>query len=31
MADEWTEEREKQRYVQWPAAWADEQLKARTA
>lgn len=25
----WRGEAEKQRYVQWPAAWADEQLKAR--
>jgi hypothetical protein len=27
----WNAEAEKQRYVQWPAAWADEQLKARKA
>lgn len=26
---EWQTEFRKQRYVQWPAAWADEQLKAR--
>ena len=24
-----SQEREKQRYVQWPAAWADEMLRAR--
>lgn len=23
----WTQEQEKQRYVQWPAAWADEMIK----
>jgi hypothetical protein len=27
----WNTERFKQRYVQWPAAWADEMLKARKA
>ncbi len=27
----WDEERKKQRYVQWPAAWADEMLKQRGA
>lgn len=26
---EWEKERVKQRYVQWPAAWADAMLKAR--
>lgn len=25
----WKRERDKQRWVQWPAAWADEQMKAR--
>lgn len=25
----WNQEYEKQRYVQWPAAWADEMLRAR--
>jgi len=25
--NEWDAEAEKQRYLQWPAAWADEQLK----
>jgi len=25
----WDRERQKQRYIQWPAAWADEQIKAR--
>jgi hypothetical protein len=25
----WQAEQKKQRYVQWPAAWADEMLKAR--
>ncbi|MGU7839420.1 hypothetical protein ACV22V_08135 [Burkholderia sp. AW33-5] len=25
----WNREHEKQRYVQWPAAWADEMLRAR--
>ena len=25
----WQNERDKQRYIQWPAAWADEMLKAR--
>ena len=28
--DDWTNESWKQRYVQWPAAWADEMLKARS-
>lgn len=27
----WASEMEKQQYVQWPAAWADEMIKARTA
>ena len=27
----WRNEQAKQRYVQWPAAWADEMLKARTS
>ncbi|QKW95370.1 hypothetical protein [Ralstonia phage RPZH6] len=27
----WDQEHEKQRYIQWPAAWADEQLRAREA
>jgi hypothetical protein len=27
----WDAEQKKQRYVQWPAAWADEQLKLRGA
>lgn len=27
--DAWTAERDKQRFVQWPAAWADAQLAAR--
>ncbi len=26
----WDWEQEKQRYIQWPAAWADEQLKLRS-
>lgn len=25
----WNKERKKQRYIQWPAAWADEQMKIR--
>lgn len=25
----WEKERRKQRYVQWPAAWADEQIRIR--
>lgn len=29
-AREWEAEYQKQRYVQWPAAWADEQLKLRS-
>lgn len=29
IAQEWDMERRKQRYIQWPAAWADEMLKAR--
>lgn len=28
---EWENERKKQRYAQWPAAWADAMLKARAA
>lgn len=28
---EWSKEYEKQRYVQWPGAWADEQLRLRGA
>lgn len=28
---QWNAESVKQRYVQWPAAWADEMLKARGA
>jgi hypothetical protein len=27
----WGVEQVKQRYIQWPAAWADEMLKARKA
>lgn len=27
----WETERDKQRYVQWPAAWADAMLRARAA
>lgn len=27
----WNSDEEKQRWVQWPAAWADEMLKARGA
>lgn len=27
----WEKERDKQRFVQWPAAWADAMLKARAA
>jgi hypothetical protein len=26
----WDEERKKQLYIQWPAAWADEMLKQRS-
>jgi hypothetical protein len=29
--DAWCKEEIKQKYVQWPAAWADEMLKAREA
>lgn len=29
--DAWDAEHEKQRYIQWPAAWADAMLKAREA
>jgi len=29
--ESWRNEQAKQRYVQWPAAWADEMLKAREA
>lgn len=28
---QWNAENAKQRYIQWPAAWADEMLKARAA
>lgn len=27
--EDWDKEYEKQRYIQWPAAWADEMLKQR--
>lgn len=27
--EQWHKEYTRQRYIQWPAAWADEQLKAR--
>jgi hypothetical protein len=29
--EDWQRENAKQRYIQWPAAWADEMLKARKA
>jgi hypothetical protein len=29
--EDWQREHAKQRYIQWPAAWADEMLKARKA
>jgi len=29
LIDEWDFEKKKQRYIQWPAAWADAQLEAR--
>ena len=29
--ERWEAEHAKQRYIQWPAAWADEMLKARKA